>query len=81
MQIIPRLLGFMPIVLVFADPIADPNGNIPVKNQSTFANTEIKELTPEFDHKTTNIQKVINWNLSKFHGKINLFGIFSTGYS
>ena len=80
MQIILRLLGFMPIVLVFADPIADPpNGNIPVKSQSNFANTEIKELTPEFDNNTTNIiQKVINWNLStKFHGKVNLFGIFS----
>jgi len=48
----------MPIVLVFADPIADPpNGNIPVKSQSNFANTEVKELTPEFDNNTTNIQK------------------------
>ena len=74
MQIIPRLLGFMPIVLVFADPIADPpNGNIPVKSQSNFVNTEIKELTPEFDNNTTNIQKVINWNLSaKFHSKIKI---------
>ena len=68
----------MPIVLVFADPLADPNGNIPVKSQSNFANTEIKELTPEFDNNTTNIiQKVINWNLSQFHRKINLFGIFT----